>query len=166
MCCRANLPLIDLVAKFGGVNEMLNGLLNLQVPNEVEVVRLAAPDLLVLDTDVTCEWTLFWSSIISNAREAPNVLRNRLRRPHVFPVARRLVSLCPYLATSASSLSTMHWRIPVWWHEQLAIECDAWVGTLASNWCILIDELRATVALKAAHPLVDVGFRCFQGCED
>ncbi len=27
----------------------------------------------------------------------------------------------------------------------LALECDAWVGTLSSNWCRLIDELRATV---------------------
>uniref|UniRef100_A0A7S2WTA9 Uncharacterized protein n=1 Tax=Rhizochromulina marina TaxID=1034831 RepID=A0A7S2WTA9_9STRA len=49
---------------------------------------------------------------------------------------------------------------------QLAVNCDAWVMTIASNWCILIDELRATVAQKASHPLVDVGFRCFQGCED
>ena len=25
---------------------------------------------------------------------------------------------------------------------ELALECGAWVGTLTSNWCRLIDELR------------------------
>ena len=28
---------------------------------------------------------------------------------------------------------------------EFAIKCDAYVGTLASNWCRLVDELRATV---------------------
>lgn len=31
----------------------------------------------------------------------------------------------------------------------LALDCDAWIGTLTSNWCRLIDELRATVRCKA-----------------
>eukprot|EP00656_Telonema_subtile_P028278 TRINITY_DN3063_c0_g1_i1.p1 TRINITY_DN3063_c0_g1~~TRINITY_DN3063_c0_g1_i1.p1 ORF type:complete len:256 (-),score=64.13 TRINITY_DN3063_c0_g1_i1:30-797(-) len=47
---------------------------------------------------------------------------------------------------------------------QLAVECDAWVCTLSSNWCRLIDELRSVVAGKANAAYVDVGFRCFQGC--
>ena len=28
---------------------------------------------------------------------------------------------------------------------EFAIKCDAYIGTLASNWCRLVDELRATV---------------------
>lgn len=31
----------------------------------------------------------------------------------------------------------------------LALECDAWVGTLTSNWSRLIDELRSTIRCKA-----------------
>jgi hypothetical protein len=31
----------------------------------------------------------------------------------------------------------------------LALDCDAWVGTLSSNWCRLIDELRSTSRCKA-----------------
>ncbi len=31
----------------------------------------------------------------------------------------------------------------------LALQCDAWVGTLTSNWSRLIDELRSTVRCKA-----------------
>ncbi len=38
---------------------------------------------------------------------------------------------------------------------QLALECGAWVGTLSSNWCRLIDELRSTVACKADMPFLD-----------
>lgn len=49
---------------------------------------------------------------------------------------------------------------------ELALRCDAWVCTLGSNWCSLIDELRSTTARKAHQPYVDIGFRCFQGCED
>ena len=30
---------------------------------------------------------------------------------------------------------------------ELALEADAWVCTLTSNWCRLIDELRMTIAL-------------------
>ena len=30
---------------------------------------------------------------------------------------------------------------------EYAIKCDAYVGTLASNWCRLVDELRATVGV-------------------
>jgi hypothetical protein len=29
---------------------------------------------------------------------------------------------------------------------ELAIECDGFIGTLSSNWSLLIDALRATVA--------------------
>lgn len=36
-----------------------------------------------------------------------------------------------------------------------ALECDAWIGTLSSNWCRLIDELRATVRCKAHGPYLD-----------
>ena len=28
---------------------------------------------------------------------------------------------------------------------EYAVKCDAFVGTLASNWCRLVDELRTTV---------------------
>jgi hypothetical protein len=37
----------------------------------------------------------------------------------------------------------------------LALECDAWIGTLSSNWCRLIDELRATVRCKAHGAYLD-----------
>lgn len=37
----------------------------------------------------------------------------------------------------------------------LALQCDAFVMTLSSNWCRLIDELRATVRCKADRPLLD-----------
>ena len=37
----------------------------------------------------------------------------------------------------------------------LALQCDAFVITLSSNWCRLIDELRATVRCKADRPLLD-----------
>ena len=37
----------------------------------------------------------------------------------------------------------------------IALQCDAFVMTLSSNWCRLIDELRATVRCKADHPLRD-----------
>lgn len=37
----------------------------------------------------------------------------------------------------------------------LALECDAWVGTMSSNWCRLIDELRATVRCKAHGQYLD-----------
>ena len=96
---RENLPIFGLVGRFGGVNEMLNGLLNLQL-----AVSLADAD-------------------------DPN---------------------SPYNGGGSGAGGVI----------------DAWVGTLASNWCGLIDELRSTVALQAARPYVDIGFRCFQGCED
>ena len=37
----------------------------------------------------------------------------------------------------------------------LALQCDAFVMTLSSNWCRLIDELRATVRCKADRPFLD-----------
>lgn len=37
----------------------------------------------------------------------------------------------------------------------LALQCDAFVMTLTSNWCRLIDELRATVRCKADRPFLD-----------
>jgi hypothetical protein len=48
----------------------------------------------------------------------------------------------------------------------LALRCDAWIGTLTSNWCRLIDEMRATVGCAAggiyldaaqSHPPQDLG---------
>ena len=37
----------------------------------------------------------------------------------------------------------------------LALQSDGFVGTLSSNWCRLIDELRATVRCKAHAPYLD-----------
>lgn len=37
----------------------------------------------------------------------------------------------------------------------LALACDAWVGTLTSNWCRLVDELRATLRCKAHGRYLD-----------
>ena len=37
----------------------------------------------------------------------------------------------------------------------LALQCEGWVGTLSSNWCRLIDELRSTVRCKADGLYVD-----------
>ena len=37
----------------------------------------------------------------------------------------------------------------------LALECSAWVGTIASNWDRLIEELRSTVRCKAQMPYID-----------
>lgn len=39
---------------------------------------------------------------------------------------------------------------------ELALESDAWVCTLSSNWCRLIDELRMTVAQKASEPFLNL----------
>lgn len=39
----------------------------------------------------------------------------------------------------------------------LALEADAWVGTYASNWNRLVDELRSVWVPKAAGPYVEVG---------
>lgn len=39
----------------------------------------------------------------------------------------------------------------------MALEADAWIGTYASNWCRLIDELRGVWVPKAAGPYVEVG---------
>lgn len=40
-------------------------------------------------------------------------------------------------------------------HLDLALQCDSFVGTLSSNWCRLIDELRSTVRCKAHVPYLD-----------
>lgn len=37
----------------------------------------------------------------------------------------------------------------------LALQSDAWVGTLSSNWCRLIDELRSTLRCKASGLYLD-----------
>lgn len=37
----------------------------------------------------------------------------------------------------------------------LALQASAWIGTLSSNWCRLIEELRATVGCAAHLPYVD-----------
>ncbi|CAE7593019.1 set5, partial [Symbiodinium sp. CCMP2456] len=39
---------------------------------------------------------------------------------------------------------------------ELALESDAWVCTLSSNWCRLIDELRMTAAAKASQPFLNL----------
>ena len=39
----------------------------------------------------------------------------------------------------------------------LALRCDAWVCTLASNTCRLMDELRWTIAAKARRTYADIG---------
>ncbi|KAG0555792.1 hypothetical protein KC19_11G003200 [Ceratodon purpureus] len=39
---------------------------------------------------------------------------------------------------------------------QLALECNAWVGMISSNWNRLIDELRSTIRCKSDRPYVDV----------
>lgn len=39
---------------------------------------------------------------------------------------------------------------------ELFLEADAWICTLASSWCSLIDELRMTVAGKASSPYIDL----------
>ena len=39
---------------------------------------------------------------------------------------------------------------------ELALEADAWVCTLSSNWCRLIDELRMTIGRKASHPFLSL----------
>jgi hypothetical protein len=39
----------------------------------------------------------------------------------------------------------------------MALECDAWVGTLGSNWNRLIDELRCVWVAKCAQPYKEVG---------
>jgi hypothetical protein len=41
-------------------------------------------------------------------------------------------------------------------HLVASIQADAFVGTLTSNWCRLVDELRSTVAGKALAPFVDL----------
>lgn len=38
---------------------------------------------------------------------------------------------------------------------RLALECEAWVATLSSNWGRLIDELRNTVSCGANHIYLD-----------
>ena len=45
---------------------------------------------------------------------------------------------------------------------ELALEADAWVCTLSSNWCRLIDELRMTIGRKASHPYLSLSFADFQ----
>lgn len=39
---------------------------------------------------------------------------------------------------------------------ELSLEADAWVCTLSSNWCRLIDELRMTIAGKAGSPYINL----------
>ncbi len=38
----------------------------------------------------------------------------------------------------------------------VSLRCDAWVCTLASGWCRLIDHLRATVGNKAQYIYADI----------
>ncbi|CAK0811379.1 unnamed protein product [Prorocentrum cordatum] len=39
---------------------------------------------------------------------------------------------------------------------ELALQADAWIGTLRSNWCRLIDELRMTIGAKAGSPYLNL----------
>lgn len=39
---------------------------------------------------------------------------------------------------------------------ELMLEADAWVCTLSSNWCVLLDVLRMTIAAKASSPYVNL----------
>jgi hypothetical protein len=34
---------------------------------------------------------------------------------------------------------------------EYSLQCDAYVGTLASNWCRIVDEMRATVGNDQIH---------------
>jgi hypothetical protein len=38
----------------------------------------------------------------------------------------------------------------------MALSCDAWVGSLNSHWGRVIDEMRSTVRCNADRPFVDV----------
>lgn len=40
---------------------------------------------------------------------------------------------------------------------QMSLEADGWIGTRASNWCRLIDELRCIWVSKCEMPFVEVG---------
>jgi hypothetical protein len=39
----------------------------------------------------------------------------------------------------------------------MALECDAWVGTLRSNWNRLLFELRCVWVPKCGLPFIEVG---------
>jgi hypothetical protein len=41
------------------------------------------------------------------------------------------------------------------WILCCTVSCDAWIGTMTSNWCRLIDELRSTVGCAADAAYVD-----------
>ena len=41
----------------------------------------------------------------------------------------------------------------------LALQCDAWICTLASNWCMLIERLRSTIRCKANGVYIRCRFR-------
>ena len=46
----------------------------------------------------------------------------------------------------------------IWWLQLLmALECDAWIGTRASNWNRLIDELRCIWVPKCKNVYIEVG---------
>ncbi|CAK0874658.1 unnamed protein product [Prorocentrum cordatum] len=53
---------------------------------------------------------------------------------------------------------------------ELFLEADAWICTLASAWCAIIDELRMTVGGKASAPFIDLAFkrptRYHRGCPE
>lgn len=66
---------------------------------------------------------------------------------------------------SDSTTSPVSFAVRIGWNEeflnsllslQLALECDAWVGQIPSNWCRLIDELRHTTRCKHHHLYYDV----------
>ena len=39
---------------------------------------------------------------------------------------------------------------------KLSLQCDGWVGTLRSNWCRVVDEMRSTVGGKAEGLYADL----------
>jgi hypothetical protein len=49
--------------------------------------------------------------------------------------------------------SSMSEYISMLLNLEYSLQCDAYVGTLASNWCRIVDEMRATVGNdKIAFP--------------
>lgn len=71
------------------------------------------------------------------------------------------------VAAMRSERGNGHATLQAWLSLELSLEAEAWVCTLRSNWCLLIDELRMTVAGKASAPfanIVEEGHRRGEGC--
>eukprot|EP01041_Mallomonas_annulata_P009124 gene9124-18900_t len=76
-------------------------------------------------------WSLQYTTVIDR-----NQSRARLPRPHHALLEEEYLAMILNL--------------------EYALQCDAWVCTLASNYCRVIDELRATVSGKAHLPYADL----------